>query len=44
VTALRRLVHVLALALCLTACTGGEASDDGTAWITNKTGRDGLRI
>jgi hypothetical protein len=44
VTALRRLVHVLALALCLTACTGGEASADGTAWITNKTGRDGLRI
>ncbi len=43
-TALRRLVHVLALALCLTACTGVEASADGTAWITNKTGRDGLRI
>ena len=43
-TALRRLVHLLALALCLTACTGGEASADGTAWITNKTGRDGLRI
>jgi hypothetical protein len=32
------------LASGLAACTGGEASADGTAWITNKTGRDGLRI
>jgi hypothetical protein len=35
---------VLALAVCLTACTGGEASDDGTALLRNETGRDGLRI
>lgn len=43
-TALRRLVPVLALAVCLTACTGGEASDDGTALLRNETGRDGLRV
>src|SRR6476620_9235988 len=34
----------LVLASGLAACTGREASADGTAWITNKTGRDGLRI
>ena len=39
-TTLRRLVRVLALAVWLTACTGGEASDDGTALLRNETGRD----
>ena len=39
-----RLVLGLVLASGLAACTGGEASDDGTALLTNKTGRDGLRI
>ena len=38
------LVLGLVLASGLAACTGGEASDDGTALITNKTGRNGLRI
>ena len=43
--ALRRLVPVLALAVCLTtACTGGEASDDGTALLRNETGRKDLRV
>lgn len=43
-TALRRLVPVLVLASLLAACTGGEASDDGTALLRNKTGRDGLKV
>jgi hypothetical protein len=43
-TALRRLVHMLALAMCLTACTGLEASDDGTALVRNETGRKNLRV
>ena len=43
-TALRRLVPALALAACLAACTGGEASDDGTALLRNETGRDDLRV
>ena len=34
----------LVLASGLAACTGREASADGTALITNKAGRDGLRI
>jgi hypothetical protein len=42
VTALRRLA--LALAVCLTARTGGEASDDGTALLRNDTGRKDLRV
>lgn len=41
---LRCLVPVFALAVCLTACTGDEASDDGTALLRNETGRDGLRV
>ena len=45
-TALRRLVLVLVLVLAslLAACTGGEASNEGTALLTNKTGKDGLRV
>ena len=43
-TALRRLVPAVALATCLTACVGGEASDDGTALLRNETGRDDLRV
>lgn len=45
-TALRRLTPalVLVLASSLAACTGGEASDDGTALLTNKTGKDGLHV
>ena len=42
--AVRPLVPVLALAVCLTACTGGEASDDGTALLRNETGRKDLRV
>jgi hypothetical protein len=44
--ALRRLAPalVLVLASSLAACTGGEASDDGLALLTNKTGKDGLRV
>ncbi|KRF01529.1 hypothetical protein ASG88_08710 [Nocardioides sp. Soil777] len=34
----------LALTLCLGACAGGEASDDGTALLLNETGRDDLRV
>lgn len=34
----------LALTLCLGACAGGEASDDGTALLHNDTGRDDLRV
>ncbi len=40
----RRLVSALALALCLTACTGGEGSDDGTALLRNELGSDDLRV
>ncbi len=40
----RRLVPALALALCLTACTGGEASDDGTALLRNESESDDLRV
>jgi hypothetical protein len=43
-TAIRRLAPVLVLTSWLAACTGCEASDDGTALLTNKTGRDGLRV
>lgn len=43
-TALRRLVPVLVLASWLAACTGGEASDDGTALLTNTSDRDDLRV
>ena len=45
-TALRCLAPalVLVLASSLAACTGAEASDDGTALLTNKTGKDGLRV
>jgi len=43
-TALRRLVPVLVLASWFAACTGCEASDEGTALLTDKTGRDGLRV
>jgi hypothetical protein len=45
-TTLRRLVPVLVLVLAglLAACTGCEARDDGTALLTNKTGKDGLRV
>ena len=35
---------MLVLASSLAACTGGEASDDGTALLTNKTGKDGLHV
>jgi hypothetical protein len=35
---------MLALAMCLTACTGLEASDDGTALVRNDTGRKDLRV
>lgn len=43
-TTLRRLVPALALAACLTACAGGEASNDGTALLSNESGRDDLRV
>ena len=43
-TTLRRLVPVLALTVCLTACTGSEASDDGTALLRIETGRNHLRV
>ena len=43
-TALRRLVPVLALTVCLTACTGGEASDEGTALLRDATERKHLRV
>jgi hypothetical protein len=45
-TALRRLAPALVLVLAnsLAACTGGEARDDGTALLNNKTGKDGLRV
>ena len=36
-----RLVATIAVAACLSGC---PASDDGTALITNETGRDDLRI
>jgi hypothetical protein len=35
---------VLALAAGLTACTGSEASNDGTALLLNETGRKHLRV
>lgn len=38
------LVLALGLAGFLAACTGDEASDDGTALLRNETGRDGLRV
>jgi hypothetical protein len=37
----RRFAAVLAMATCLSGC---PASDDGTALLTNETGRDDLRI
>ena len=37
----RRLVATIAAAACLSGC---PASDDGTALLTNETGRDDLRI
>ena len=40
-TAVRRLVLVLAMSVCLTAC---PASDDGTALLRNETGREDLRV
>ena len=43
-TARRQLVLALALAGFLAGCAGGEASDDGTALLTNTSGRDDLRI
>ena len=43
-TAFRALVLVFALAVCLTGCVGGEASDDGTALLRNETGRTDLRV
>ena len=43
-TARRRLVPALALAGLLAGCTGGEASDDGTALLTSTSGRDDLRL
>lgn len=43
-TARRRLVLAFVLAGFLAGCTGGEASDDGTALLTNTSGRDDLRI
>jgi len=44
VTARRRLVPALALAGFLAGCAGGEASDDGTALLTNTSDRDDLRV
>ena len=43
-TAHRRLVPALALAGFLAGCAGGEASDDGTALLTNTSDRDDLRV
>jgi len=48
-SARHRVVPALALvgyslAGLLAGCTGGEASDDGTALLTNTSGRDDLRI
>ena len=43
-TARRRLVPALALAGFLAGCAGGEASDDGTALLTNTSDRDDLRV
>lgn len=43
-TARRRLVPALVLASFLAGCTGGEASDDGTALLTNASGRNDLRV
>ena len=47
-TARRRLVPALVLAGLLSGvlvgCTGGEASDDGTALLTNTSDRDDLRV
>ena len=43
-TARRRLVPALALACFLAGCAGGEASDDGTALLTNTSDRDDLRV
>lgn len=39
-----RLVPALVLAGVLAACTGGEASYDGTALLTNTSSRDHLRV
>ena len=43
-TARRRLVAVLALADLLAGCAASEASDDGTALLTNTSGRNDLRV
>ena len=43
-TARRRLVPALVLAGFLAGCAGGEASDDGTALLTNTSDRDDLRV
>ena len=43
-TARRRLVPALALAGFLAGGAGGEASDDGTALLTNTSDRDDLRV
>jgi hypothetical protein len=47
-TARRRLAPALVLAGLLSGvlvgCTGGEASDDGTALLTNTSDRDDLRV
>lgn len=40
-SAVRRVVLVLTLSVCLTAC---PASDDGTALLLNETGREDLRV
>lgn len=43
-TSRRRLLPALVLAGLLAGCTGGEAGDDGTALLTNDSGRDDLRV
>ena len=43
-TARPRRVPALALLGLLAGCTGGEASDDGTALLTNASARDDLRV
>nr|WP_300046898.1 hypothetical protein [uncultured Nocardioides sp.] len=43
-TARRRFLPALALAGFLAGCAGGEASDDGTALLTNTSDRDDLRV
>lgn len=42
--ALGRLMPALALTVCLTACTMGEASNEGTALLRNETEREDLRV